>query len=77
MTCVRLHKVTGGRKHVGLIITQSTFQIRNLSEDQEKACEGGNRGGVDREDMKQRGWTELLKLRSPAHSNSKFRAAEN
>lgn len=74
---MRPHKATEGRKHVGLIITQSTFQIRNLSEDQEKACEGGNHGGGDRGDVRQRGWTELLKLRSPAHSNSKFRAVEN
>ena len=38
---------------------------------------GGNRGGVDGRDVRQWGGKEFLKLRSPAHSNSEFRAAEN
>lgn len=47
MTCVKLYKAAGERKHVGLIITQSRFLIRNLSEDLGKACGAGNGSGVD------------------------------
>ena len=77
MTCVKLYKATGERKHVGLIITQSRFLIRNLSEDLGKACGAGNGSGVDGGEGRLHCWMEFLKLRSLAHSYSKFRATEN
>lgn len=77
MTCVKLYKATGERKHVRLIITQSRFLIRNLSEDLGKARGAGNGSGVDGGEGRPHRWMEFLKLRSPAHSNSKFRAMEN
>ena len=49
-----MYKATGERKHAGLIITQSRSQIQNLSEDQEKARGGGDSGGAERWDVRQR-----------------------